>query len=52
MVLERGSLLDIGTHADLLEKCEIYRSLWSQQNSHIEAAMRRPQIAKGPLHVS
>jgi ATP-binding cassette subfamily B protein len=52
MVLERGSLLDIGTHADLLEKCEIYRSLWNQQNGHIEAAMRKPQLARGPLHVS
>ncbi len=52
MVLERGSLLDIGTHADLLEKCEIYRGLWSQQNSHIEAAMRKTQLVKGPFHAS
>jgi len=52
MVLERGGLLDIGTHADLLDKCEIYRSLWNQQNGHIEAAMRKPQVARGPFHAS
>jgi ATP-binding cassette subfamily B protein len=52
MVLERGSLLDIGKHAELLERCEIYRNLWSQQNSHIEAAMRKPQLARGPFHAS
>jgi ATP-binding cassette subfamily B protein len=52
MVLERGSLLDMGTHAELLEKCEIYRSLWNQQNGHIEAAMRKPQLTRGPFHAS
>src|SRR5208337_3034632 len=30
MILERGSLLDIGTHEELLERCEIYRGLWNQ----------------------
>jgi ATP-binding cassette subfamily B protein len=52
MVLERGELLDIGSHVDLLEKCEIYRSLWNQQNGHIEAAMRKSQLTKGPFHAS
>jgi ATP-binding cassette subfamily B protein len=52
MVLEQGSLLDIGKHAELLERCEIYRSLWGQQNSHIEAAMRKTQLARGPFHAA
>jgi ATP-binding cassette subfamily B protein len=50
MVLEQGALLDIGTHAELLEKCEIYRTLWNQQNGHIEAAMRKPQLTRGTFH--
>ncbi|WP_294536430.1 peptidase domain-containing ABC transporter [uncultured Rhodoblastus sp.] len=52
MVLEQGALLDIGTHAELLEKCEIYRTLWNQQNGHIEAAMRKTQLTRGPFHAS
>jgi ATP-binding cassette subfamily B protein len=52
MVLEHGSLLDIGKHAELLERCEIYRSLWGQQNGHIEAAMRKTQLARGPFHAA
>ena len=52
MVLERGELLDIGTHAELLAKCEIYRSLWNQQNSHVEAAVRKTMLVRGPFHAS
>jgi len=35
LVLERGRVLDIGAHSDLLERCEIYSGLWRQQNSHL-----------------
>lgn len=35
MVLERGKLADIGPHAELLERCSIYRTLWNQQNRHL-----------------
>ncbi len=52
MVLEQGALLDIGKHAELLERCEIYRGLWNQQNGHIEAAMRKAQMSRGPFHAS
>lgn len=38
LVLERGKFLDMAPHRVLLERCEIYRSLWLQQNGHIEAA--------------
>ena len=38
LVLERGKFLDMGTHQELLERCEIYAGLWHQQNGHIERA--------------
>ena len=31
-------VLDMGTHQELLERCEIYSGLWHQQNGHIERA--------------
>jgi ATP-binding cassette, subfamily B, bacterial HlyB/CyaB len=36
MVLERGRVYDIGTHEELLDRCDIYKHLWHQQNRHIE----------------
>jgi ATP-binding cassette subfamily B protein len=41
LVLERGKFLDMAPHPVLLERCEIYRGLWLQQNGHIEAAATR-----------
>jgi ATP-binding cassette subfamily B protein len=41
LVLERGQFLDMAPHQVLLERCEIYRGLWLQQNGHIEAAATR-----------
>ncbi|WP_298352289.1 peptidase domain-containing ABC transporter [Rhodoblastus sp.] len=38
LVLERGKFLDMGTHQELLARCEIYAGLWHQQNGHIERA--------------
>ncbi len=35
LVLERGKLMDIGPHSVLLERCAIYRTLWNQQNRHL-----------------
>jgi ATP-binding cassette subfamily B protein len=31
VVLERGRIVDLGRHGDLLGRCTIYRHLWSQQ---------------------
>ena len=31
-VLDRGHVVDIGTHAELLARCDLYRTLWMQQN--------------------
>ncbi|WP_075217564.1 peptidase domain-containing ABC transporter [Mongoliimonas terrestris] len=35
LCLERGKLLDAGRHLDLLDRCEVYRHLWYQQNRHL-----------------
>ena len=34
MVLDRGEVNDIGKHAELLERCDIYSGLWYHQNPH------------------
>jgi subfamily B ATP-binding cassette protein HlyB/CyaB len=36
LVLDRGRKVDIGPHKDLLERCQIYRALWQQQNRHTQ----------------
>jgi ATP-binding cassette subfamily B protein len=36
LVLERGKVYDSGSHDDLLERCDIYRGLWYQQNQHLQ----------------
>jgi len=52
MVLERGSLADIGRHEELLTRCEIYRDLWAQQHRHLESSSiwQRPSY-RSPKHV-
>ncbi len=46
LVLERGRLHDAGSHEELVVRCDIYRSLWSQQNRHqrLEVQDARPAI--------
>jgi ATP-binding cassette subfamily B protein len=36
LVLERGRVYDSGPHEELLERCDIYRGLWHQQNQHLQ----------------
>jgi ATP-binding cassette, subfamily B, bacterial HlyB/CyaB len=36
LVLENGKAVDIAPHRSLLERCGIYRQLWTQQNRHLE----------------
>ncbi len=36
LVLERGKVYDIGTHEELLRRCDIYKHLWYQQNRHLD----------------
>lgn len=35
MVMQRGVIADMGTHHELLKRCETYHHLWSQQHSHV-----------------
>jgi len=35
MVLDRGRIVDIAPHAELVQRCSIYQQLWHQQNRHI-----------------
>jgi HlyB family type I secretion system ABC transporter len=51
MVLDRGRTMDIGPHAELVERCAIYRHLWLQQNRHLDPgrqhAAPKPTLAQG-----
>jgi ATP-binding cassette subfamily B protein len=38
LVLERGQVYDIGTHEELLQRCDIYKQMWYQQNRHLDPA--------------
>lgn len=35
IVLDQGRIVDAGQHAELLERCDIYRHLWQRQNRHL-----------------
>jgi ATP-binding cassette subfamily B protein len=37
LVLERGEVNAIGTHGELLERCDIYKHLWEEQTRHMAA---------------
>ena len=52
LVLERGKFDDIGTHEELLERCEIYRGLWLQQNRHLAKDTEARAVVRGPSRVS
>lgn len=44
MVLEKGEIIDFAPHLVLLERCEIYRHLWEQQNDYMEENTHTPQL--------
>lgn len=46
LVLERGKLYDIGTHSELLARCDIYRTMWYTQNRHLDP--RRNEVTLLP----
>ncbi|NPC89136.1 peptidase domain-containing ABC transporter [Gluconacetobacter entanii] len=45
-VMDQGHVVDIAPHAVLLRRCEIYRTLWMQQNRHQSAP---PDIAEADM---
>ncbi len=40
LVLERGKVYDIGTHEELVRRCDIYKHMWYQQNRHLDPKTR------------
>jgi subfamily B ATP-binding cassette protein HlyB/CyaB len=36
LVLEKGQVYDLGTHEELLDRCDIYRQMWFTQNRHLD----------------
>lgn len=36
LVLEQGRVYDLGTHEELLDRCDIYKHMWYQQNRHLD----------------
>jgi ATP-binding cassette, subfamily B, bacterial HlyB/CyaB len=45
LVLERGAVYDFGTHEELLQRCDIYKHMWYQQNRHLDPkAKSEPQV--------
>jgi len=34
LVMEKGKVYDIGTHEELLHRCDIYKHMWYTQNRH------------------
>jgi ATP-binding cassette subfamily B protein len=36
LVLDEGKMIDIAPHAQLLDRCAVYRQLWAQQNRHLD----------------
>ncbi len=44
LVMDRGGVVDIAPHSVLLERCSIYRTLWAQQNRHLEGGRSTTQL--------
>ncbi len=47
MVLDRGAVIDIAPHDVLLERCAVYRTLWNQQNRHIDPVRAAAALVQG-----
>ncbi len=45
LVMERGKVYDIGTHDELLHRCDIYKHLWHVQNRNSERSAPHVQFA-------
>ena len=53
LVLDRGKVIDAGPHEGLLERCDLYSSLWQQQNHHsIGTSGRVPRLREVSSRVS
>ena len=44
LVMDKGRVIDVAPHATLLERCAIYRTLWTQQNRHMDPVGARTAL--------
>jgi ATP-binding cassette subfamily B protein len=35
LMLDRGKVVDLGDHVELVSRCSAYRQLWNQQHHHL-----------------
>jgi len=47
MVMDQGTVLDLAPHSVLLDRCSVYRTLWNQQNRHIDPVRAAAALAQG-----
>ncbi len=47
LVMEKGKVYDIGTHQELLHRCDIYKHMWYTQNRHSQ-----PGASNAPLTIA
>jgi ABC-type multidrug transport system fused ATPase/permease subunit len=50
IVLDKGQVMDVAPHRELVERCEVYRQLWKQQTRYMEsqrATAPAPVLAQG-----
>jgi ATP-binding cassette subfamily B protein len=45
LVMERGKVYDVGTHQELLHRCDIYKHMWYTQNRHSQPGSFNAPIA-------
>jgi ATP-binding cassette subfamily B protein len=48
LVLDQGKVVDLAPHAELLDRCAIYRQLWAQQNRHLDGRGGARQLMPAP----
>lgn len=46
LVLEQGQAADMAPHEILLQRCELYRTLWAQQNRHLQKKVSHAAVAQ------
>jgi ATP-binding cassette, subfamily B, bacterial HlyB/CyaB len=48
LVMDKGSVVDIASHPVLLERCDLYRQLWTQQTGHLDPQQGIRHVARAP----
>jgi ATP-binding cassette subfamily B protein len=48
LVMDKGSVVDVASHPVLLERCALYRQLWTQQTGHLDPQQGIRHVARSP----